>query len=291
MTADDSRTALLSRHPGVYAIQHERLDDLMAALESRQELDAAGRTREGYTTPVKRVGMVSITGVITKGFYWPGMYEDSQRVRSAIRSAVADKSIDAIVLRIDSPGGMVAGTQEMADDIRTANGVKPVHAFIEDLGASAAYWAASQAGTITANATAEVGSIGVLAVVADMSEMAANEGVKVHVVATGPYKGAFVPGAEVPEKHLDYLQSRVDDTMGHFQAAVTQGRGLTGEALDRVSDGRVWGAAESQRLGLIDRVGSLDSMLTEVGAGVAQARAQRRAGLARAAVARSRLES
>src|SRR5690606_31819803 len=112
------------------------------------------------------------------------------RTRRAIRSAAADKSVSAIMLLIDSPGGSVSGTSDLADDVANAKKKKPVYAYIEDTCCSAAYWVASQCSAIYANPTAIVGSIGTYMVVADYSRMAENAGVKVHCISTGKYKGA-----------------------------------------------------------------------------------------------------
>lgn len=276
--ADDGPEASrIFRHPGTYAVMHSRLHALIQAIEQMDAKARGVREGPGYVEAAPHIALVPIAGPIVKGASWFGT--SNVWTRKAVQAAAADKRIDAIVLQIDSPGGMVAGTQELADAVRAAAARKPVHAHIDDLGASAAYWVASQAGTISANRTAEVGSIGVLAVVDDFSEMFADRGVKTHVISTGPYKGTGVFGAEVTDDHLKYLQGRVDTTMEHFRAAITEGRGLTGKRLEAVSDGRVWGASEARELGLIDRIGSLDQAIDDAAASVERARAERRAEL------------
>jgi protease-4 len=111
---------------------------------------------------------------------------------------------------------------------------------------------------VTANATAEVGSIGTVAVVWDTSKAAEDAGIEVHVVCTAPLKGAFVDGAPITDEALEDLQRRVDDLNGHFLRALTRGRGLRGQSLARVNDGRIYGAAQAKRLGLIDEVQGRD---------------------------------
>ena len=177
---------------------------------------------------------------------------------------------------MDSPGGQVAGVQELADEVHDTDWVKPVHAHLDDLGASAAYWVASQARRVTANQTAQVGSIGVLAVVEDTAGMAEQEGVKVHVVATGPRKGDFAPGAPVTEDALVALREEVEDTYGHFLAAVTRGRGLRGNRLEAVADGRTWIAAKAVERGLIDAVASEEEAIAGLAKAVRAGTARRR---------------
>ncbi|MEJ2202940.1 MAG: S49 family peptidase [Gemmatimonadota bacterium] len=179
-------------------------------------------------------------------------------VRRAVRQARDDPEVRGILLHIDSPGGHVAGIQELADEVRATDKVKPVHAHLDDLGASAAYWVASQARHVTANATAQVGSIGVVAIVEDSSGAAELEGVKVHVVATGERKGDFAPGAPVTDEAIEALREEVADTQEHFLAAVSRGRGMRGKRLEAVADGRTWIASKAHGLGLLDAVASED---------------------------------
>jgi signal peptide peptidase SppA len=188
----------------------------------------------------------------------------SVETRSAIRKAVNDEEDKSILLHIDSPGGTVAGTADLAADVKAANVLKPVYAYIEDLGASAAYWVASQARRITANATAEVGSIGTLLVLADTSGMYESKGIKVHVISTGKYKGAGADGAPVTDDHIKMFQEEVDDLNEHFLNGVAKGRKgkMTMAQVREVADGRCHIASKAKDLGLIDEVGSLDVVMS-----------------------------
>jgi signal peptide peptidase SppA len=204
------------------------------------------------------IAMIGIHGQMTKG---RSSFDDGTstvETRIAIRKAVRDEQVKAILLHIDSPGGTVAGTADLADEIAGADRRKPVYAYIEDLGASAAYWVASQARRITANRTALVGSIGTLSVLEDLSGMAEAAGVKVHVIATGAYKGAFVEGTEITEDHLAYAQEVVDDLNAPFLKAVKGGRQMTAKQVREAADGRVHIAKKALAFGLIDGVESLD---------------------------------
>lgn len=185
-------------------------------------------------------------------------------VRRAIRKAIVDESVDSILLHVDSPGGTVAGTAELASDVATANAFKPVYAYIEDLGASAAYWVASQARRVTANATGRVGSIGTLLVLDDTSGMYAAKGIKVHVIATGKYKGAGTDGSPVTDEHLQMFRDEVNDLNEHFLLGVSRGRKMPMDRVREVADGRVHIAEKARSLGLIDAVESLDAALAAI---------------------------
>jgi ClpP class serine protease len=129
-------------------------------------------------------------------------------IRRNVRQAAANPDVSAILLAIDSPGGTVAGTDDLARDVKAARRSKPVWAFIEDLGASAAYWVASQADAVYANSpTALVGSIGTVMTVYDESKAAESVGVRPLVFSTGPLKATGEPGVPVTEEQAGYLQT------------------------------------------------------------------------------------
>lgn len=206
------------------------------------------------------VAIIRLIGQMQKGYSKFGG-TSTVLTKRAVRLARRDPAVKAILLAIDSPGGMVAGTAELAQEVAQANLTTPVHAYIEDLGASAAYWVASQARKISANATAEIGSIGVLAILQDSSGLAERSGLTVHVVSTGRYKGMGAPGSKVLPEHLAEVEAMVEDLGSHFFQAVQEGRAMNASQLARVSDGRVWIAAKARQLGLIDTVQSFDAAL------------------------------
>ena len=124
---------------------------------------------------------------------------------------------------------------------------------------------ASQASRIIANETALVGSIGTYGVVQDTSGMAAMEGVRVHVIRAGAFKGAGTPGTEITAEHLTEMQRTVDGLNEYFLAGVAAGRSmLTAARVRELADGRAWLAAEAKTLGLIDAIGSFDQALSEL---------------------------
>lgn len=220
---------------------------------------------------VSRDGMILFTvdeGIATIPIVGPTMKGDSKfggtnslRTRRAVRRAASDASIRGVMLLIDSPGGTVAGTGELATDIAALRKVKPVFAHVEDLGASAAVWAMSQTEFISATATSEIGSIGTVAVIEDSSGAAELAGIKVHVVSTGNFKGALADGVPVTEEVIDAVQQRVDDINEHFMKAVSVGRKMSMSAVRAIADGRVHIASTAKELGLIDAVMTADQAM------------------------------
>lgn len=250
-----------ANHMGIYAIYHQwlamALTNLRAGFMPPVRAAAPGRPASGFELGADGIATIPIMGPMFKG---PSKFSEANTValRQAVREAASSADVNGILLVIDSPGGTVAGTADLADEVADAAKRKPLHAFIEDLGASAAYWVASQASRISATKTTEIGSIGTLAVVEDTSGKAQIDGVVVHVISTGPFKGAFADGAPVTPEHLAELQVRVNGLNAHFLEAVTRGRKLNESKLAAVSDGRLHLAEEAQSLKLIDAVGTFE---------------------------------
>ncbi len=182
-------------------------------------------------------------------------------IRRALRAAAEDSSVRAIALVVCSPGGTVAGTGDLADDVGTIDRTKkPVFAFVEDMAASAAFWIASQCRKIFSSPSALIGSVGTYAVLEDTTGMQQAAGVKMTVVSTGKYKGLGADGKVTPELVAD-VQREIDDLNVIFLAALKRGRGLSDDQLAAASTGQVWIASEAKQMKLIDDVMSLDEAL------------------------------
>lgn len=269
-SADGTTARCWTSYMGIWAIETLWFQGMVAEYQAgrlpEQPITAVDPDRRRYDVE-GRVGIVPLVGPMSKG---PSKFGGSSTVetRRALRHAVRNPEVDAIVLAIDSPGGHVAGVQDLADDVASLGRQKPITAHIDDLGASAAYWVGSQASRITANSSAEIGSIGTMAVLWDESKRLERLGIAVHVLSTGPYKGVGVEGAPLSSEALAYLQQRVHGINQHFLSAVERGRRFSRAQLDLVSDGRVHGASAAQHLGLINHVQSLEQTIDEVARGV-----------------------
>ncbi len=221
----------------------------------------------GFQVVSGGVAILSLNGPLTKyrsslAQYFGGT--SMLDMRRALRAAAADDGVKAILLHVDSPGGTVAGTHDLADDVAAAAERKPLFAYIEDLGASAALCVAAQAAKVYANRNALVGSIGTVMVVHDLSKQADEIGVKVHVVSTGFMKGAGTPGAEVTDEQLADLQRMVDEMFQQFRDDLVRGRGLSKKQVDQLATGQLWVGQGAAELGLIDGVESLDETIEQL---------------------------
>src|SRR5690606_22789828 len=140
--------------------------------------------------------------------------------------------------------------------------VKPVIAQVDGIAASAAYWAASQATTISAGRMDMVGSIGVRMMLYDFSGMFDQAGIRAIPLDTWQFKSAGAMVTEVTKAQQAYFQGLVDDNFSEFRKAVQMGRGLNDAQFDAVGDGRIFTAPDSVQLGLIDRVQTIDETVS-----------------------------
>lgn len=254
--------------------------------DAQANAQAAADRQRNYATTADGIAVVPLTGTLMKQVSSMGRGTSTVLARQAVRKAMQDPAVRAIVLKIDSPGGTVSGSSDLGDDIHAARNAKPTWAYIEDLGASGAYWQASQAEQIYANANALVGSIGTYGVVQDFSAQAEKLGVTVHVIRAGDHKGVGVPGAKITAEHIAALQREINELNDIFLKAVARGRGLDIAAVRKLADGTLHVGAKARDVGLIDNVGSFDSMLSDLRSSLSQGTSQMTAAAANAENAR-----
>jgi capsid assembly protease len=232
------------------------------ALEAAAKAPPAAEVGPGYEVR-DNVAHVRIAGPILKEvpciFGLLGMQATSTtRTQKAIEAALADPAVASLALDIDSPGGSLAGVQELADTIAAAALQKPVAAHASDMAASAAYWLGCQATTFSANESAMIGSIGVYSVMEDSSAAAAAEGVRVLVIRSHELKGAGVEGAPITPAQVADAQRTIDAAANMFMNAVARGRQMSVDAVKALATGQVWFAEQARELGLLDDVMNSD---------------------------------
>lgn len=256
-----------ARHTGNWLVEPRWFNTAVASVRAGTwpmvAMDGKGDDERQDRPPYRvmnGVAVIDMSGPLTKGWSKFGG-TSTVAVRHALRKASTDRQVRSVLLHIDSPGGSVDGTDELAAEVRRTDIFKPVVAHCEDMVASAALWVAVSARQITATPMTRVGSIGCVAVVQDTSGAAEMQGIKVHVIATGQFKGAFADGAPVKAEHLAYLQAEVNEIGERFINAVATGRMMSPAAVRRIADGRCWGAEQAVGLGLIDKVMRMDAAM------------------------------
>ncbi|MCK4578175.1 MAG: S49 family peptidase [Candidatus Marinimicrobia bacterium] len=234
--------------------------------EIRQHVQAATNGQDGK--PMGYVAVIRVHGVLAQRMNL--MMEISggtstEIIRSKIREAVNDPEIGAILLDVDSPGGDVYGTAELADAIYRAREVKPIAAIANSLAASAAYWIAAAASDLYITPGGEAGSLGVWTVHWDESQWYESEGVKPTLISAGKYKVEGNPYEALGDDARGFIQKRVDEYYAMFITAVARYRGVkVSEVRGGFGEGRVVGAREAVEVGLADKVATFDEVVASL---------------------------
>lgn len=259
MHKDDTKACFLD-HLGPYAMDGDALEQIVGGIQAGM-IEARDRDDEEPELNVRNgVAVIPLHGAIMKKRSKFGGASTID-ARQLVRMAVEDPQVKAIVIDSNSPGGPIAGVDELYREIKSADKVKPVHGHVTDLAASAGYWPLAACRRITANRTATVGSIGAFAVVVDASGAMKRDGVKVLRLASGDLKGAGSFGTAITKEQVANLQSRVDKAAGIFFDAVRAGRKVSEDDWKEISRGGAYLADDAVKLGLVDEVDDLENVI------------------------------
>ncbi|CAN2046513.1 protease IV [Candidatus Magnetomoraceae bacterium gMMP-1] len=199
----------------------------------------------------EKVGVIEIQGAII----------DSLPIIRDIKDFREDKQIKAIVLRIDSPGGGAAPSQEIFNEIRKTIKVKNVIASMGYVAASGGYYIAAGANGIVASPGTITGSIGVRMGITNIEEIFKKIGLKSVIVKSGEFKDIASPVREMTLKEKKILQSVVDDIHNQFTEDISTGRNIPLEDIRQIADGRILTGNQAKEWGLIDRFGNIEDAI------------------------------
>ena len=206
-----------------------------------------GATGGGYFGP--RVAIVELEGVIL----------DVDDLIKDLKSYRDNPQVRAVVIRINSPGGVVAPSQELHDAlVRLRQGGKPVVASLGSVAASGGYYVAVAADRIYANPGTLTGSIGVIMQMANFEQLMKKVGVDYVVVKAGTFKDVGNPGRPMTPEERRVLQALLDDVHGQFIGAVAEGRKLDRAQVTQFADGRIFSGTQAKALQMIDELGGLE---------------------------------
>jgi protease-4 len=197
------------------------------------------------------VGVLELNGVIM----------DSKKTLKRLEAFEDDDSIQAVVLRLNSPGGAVAPSQEIYEAVKAYP--KPVVVSMSSVAASGAYYIACGAKKVYANPGTITGSIGVIMEFINLQKLYEWAKVQRYAIKTGKFKDA---GAEYKEMGLEeraLLQGMVDDVLTQFRKAVATGRKLSAEQVVAISDGRIFSGAQAKVAKLVDELGTLQDAIND----------------------------
>ncbi|MDE2160304.1 MAG: signal peptide peptidase SppA, partial [Burkholderiales bacterium] len=179
-----------------------------------------------------------------------------------IRKAREDEHIKALVLRVDSPGGSVYGSELIRRELAlTRKAGKPVVVSMGDVAASGGYWIATASDEIIADAATITGSIGVIAMLPTAQGLYDKLSLHSAGVTTTWLGSAYDPRQGMDPRYAQMVQSGVDHDYAEFKARVAKARKTTPEAIDAIAQGRVWSGADALKNGLVDKLGSYQDAL------------------------------
>ncbi len=207
-----------------------------------------------------KVAVIYAEGNIVDGNEPEGVAGD--RFAKIIADVRNDKSVKAVVLRVNSPGGSVLASEKIKAELDLFGDDVPVIASYGDYAASGGYWISTNCDYIFSNATTLTGSIGVFSMIPDVGGVIKD---KLHVTITpvNSNKHADMLNMMRPldSKETAYMQASVERIYDRFTAIVAEGRDMTVENVDAIAQGRVWTGAEALEIGLVDQIGTIEDAI------------------------------
>lgn len=205
-----------------------------------------------------KVAVIYLTGTITaaqESSPFAGISGTSQTMLDLER-AEKDRSLKAVVLRIDSPGGSAAASHELYEQVlRLKRSGKKVVASFGDTAASGGYYVAAAADKIVALPSTITGSIGVISTVPNLQELYGKIGYREYVFKSGAHKDMLSPSRPLTPEEQQIMQGIIEETYNQFVDVVAKGRNLPVERVRRLADGRIYTGSQAKELGLVDELG------------------------------------
>jgi len=190
-----------------------------------------------------------------------GPIMDSKNSVDEIKDYVKDPSVKAIVLRVDSPGGAVAPSQEIYEEVKKATLKKKVIVSMGSVAASGGYYISAPANRIIANPGTLTGSIGVIMEIPNIEGLLNKIGVKTEVIKSGKHKDMASAFRSMGKEERAILQNVLDDVHEQFIKAVSEGRKMSFDDVKELADGRIFTGRQALGIGLVDELGSLEDAI------------------------------
>ena len=200
------------------------------------------------------IGVVEVNGVIM----------DSKKTVAALDDFAEDPEIRGVVLRINSPGGSVAPSQEIYESVK--NFKKPLVASMGSVAASGGFYISCGAKKVYANPGTITGSIGVIMEFVNLGKLYEWAKIQRYAIKTGKYKGAGAEYRELTSEERELLQGMLDNVLVQFKTAVSTGRKLPMPSVDAIADGRVLSGAQAKTAKLVDELGTFQDAVNDVAA-------------------------
>ena len=210
---------------------------------------------------VGKIVVIPLSGPITTAgsLLSPGSTITPGLVRDYLARAEKDTAVKAIVLRIESPGGEIAPSQEILWEIEEVKEAKPVVVSMGGTAASGGYYISTKADKIVALPTTMTGSIGVISQVMNVEGLLEKLGIEVETFKGGKYKDMYSGFREMTPEEEEIMQGMIDEYYEQFIDVVAEGRGLSRDEVRDLATGQIYTGTEAKELGLVDALGGLDT--------------------------------
>lgn len=208
----------------------------------------------------KKVAVIYASGDIVDGDEKENVA--GNRFANIIAEVREDSTIQAVVLRVNSPGGSVLASEKIKTELDLLREYKPLIASYGDYAASGGYWISANCDKIYSNASTLTGSIGVFSMIPDLGGVVKN---KLHVTVTpvnsNEHSDMMTGMRALDQKEVAYMQASVENIYEKFTKLVSEGRGMPVDKVDEIAQGRVWTGADALEIGLVDEIGTLEDAI------------------------------
>jgi len=212
---------------------------------------------------VSKIAVIPLSGTITMENSSPfsGSAITPELVRDYLAKAEQDKSVKAIILRIESPGGEIAPCQEILWEIERIDETKTIVVSMGRTAASGGYYISTKADRIVALPTTMTGSIGVISQITNVEGLLEKLGIEIETFKGGEYKDMYRGLREMTQEEKEIMQEMIDLYYELFIEVVAEGRGLSTEEVRNLATGQMYTGIEAKELGLIDELGDLETAI------------------------------
>jgi protease-4 len=277
----DTNLRAVSGDFGALAKKHGLVDELLSEEDFENQLiELVGKNGKTYqqvgfreylandrietpslTTKPDKIAVIVAKGMILNGRQPDGRIGGSS-LSKLIKQARDDKAVKALVIRVDSPGGSASASEQIRFELeKTQKAGKPVVVSMGGTAASGGYWISATADKILASSTTVTGSIGIFAILPNLTNSMSELGVYSDGVGTTPLSSASNPMLPLNHIFKSTLQQSIETGYKTFIGLVAKGRNMTVEEVDQIAQGRVWAGKTALELGLVDQLGDLDDAI------------------------------
>ena len=238
-----------------------------------------------WEVPLPKIAIIEAEGMMMTGESFTDPFTGTRTMGSttivrAIRNVRKDSSVKAVVLRIDSVGGLVVAADTIWRELMRLKDVKPLVVSMGDVAGSGGYYIAAPADTIVAEPGTITGSIGVVSGKYSFKGLYDKIGLHKQILKRGKHADFYTDYGDYPAEEREIIHTQIKEIYEDFIGKVAEGRGMTKEAVDQIGRGRIWTGKQAKEIGLVDELGGLNLALSI---------ARKKAGLARRKVQLIRL--